>query len=403
MINLFFIKKNFSGVKTYEKELLQFLLNKEDVCVHTISIGREFLEYEEIEESPKTTELRIPLLTESDVISKEYAKRIVFLIYKHLQNKENIIFHLNCPNHTHICLEAKKMFPIKVVYTLHFLPSYFYSSHIQGVSPEELIITNKEMDELIVKKADCVICVTNFARLMLNKFYGISLKKTVLIYNGCGIINKESLEVTSTFNKRDLGFQEKDKLLLYVGRISEPKGLFLLIKAFKIIHKKNPHLKLIIVGDGNYERALSLANDTMNGIFFTGKMDKQKLTQLYSIVDLGIIPSLFEQCSYVALEMMQNGIPIISSNSPGLKEIFIDNPFELPLRIKKGGLGLHIHEKDFIQNIEKFLSLTPEDIIQLSKNLKVNWRTNHTADKMSELTIRQYKKLIRKEAKREEN
>lgn len=45
--------------------------------------------------------------------------------------------------------------------------------------------------------------------------------------------------------------------------------------------------------------------------------------ELYQIVDLGILPSFFEQCSYVAIEMMMFGLPFVAyTMQGGLKDMF---------------------------------------------------------------------------------
>ena len=50
-------------------------------------------------------------------------------------------------------------------------------------------------------------------------------------------------------------------------------------------------------------------------------MSKKHLYELYAIVDVGIVPSVYEEFGYVAGEMMLNKLPIIVSETSGLKEI----------------------------------------------------------------------------------
>jgi glycosyltransferase involved in cell wall biosynthesis len=45
------------------------------------------------------------------------------------------------------------------------------------------------------------------------------------------------------------------------------------------------------------------------------------MQDLYQIADIGIIPSLYDHCPYVALEMISNNIPLIISDTEGLNEI----------------------------------------------------------------------------------
>lgn len=48
------------------------------------------------------------------------------------------------------------------------------------------------------------------------------------------------------------------------------------------------------------------------------------MDMLYSAADICVIPSYTEQCSYVTLEMMAHGKPIVSSDSVGQKDILTD-------------------------------------------------------------------------------
>ena len=60
------------------------------------------------------------------------------------------------------------------------------------------------------------------------------------------------------------------------------------------------------------------------------------------MVDVGIVPSFVEQCSYTAIEMMCFGLPLIVSDVEGLKEIV------------PGNCGLKI-KVDFKKKIEEII------------------------------------------------
>ena len=69
---------------------------------------------------------------------------------------------------------------------------------------------------------------------------------------------------------------------------------------------------------------LAECKDDWGKILFTGKLSKQELYQFYQIADVGVMLSKHEQCSFVAIEMMMHGIPIIASDSTGLDEMVSD-------------------------------------------------------------------------------
>ena len=56
-------------------------------------------------------------------------------------------------------------------------------------------------------------------------------------------------------------------------------------------------------------------------VTFTGKVEKDFLYKLYQIAEVGVHPSLNEQCSYVAIEMMMHEIPLVGIDSAGIGEM----------------------------------------------------------------------------------
>lgn len=82
-------------------------------------------------------------------------------------------------------------------------------------------------------------------------------------------------------------------------------------------------MKLVVVGGGEYGRLLSLYPESNSQLVLMGEVHNVSIIdELYTVADIGIVPSYIEQCSYTAIEMMMHGIPIVGLYSFGLKEIF---------------------------------------------------------------------------------
>ena len=60
--------------------------------------------------------------------------------------------------------------------------------------------------------------------------------------------------------KRKMAFGKDEKVILFVGRLDEIKGVSLIIQAFKGIREKLPDAHLLLVGDGNYDKYLPVDN-----------------------------------------------------------------------------------------------------------------------------------------------
>ena len=60
-------------------------------------------------------------------------------------------------------------------------------------------------------------------------------------------------------------------------------------------------------------------------VIYTGHLEASVLQQWYQMADIGVIPSYTEQCSYVGIEMMMHGLPIVASDGFGLRDMFKDD------------------------------------------------------------------------------
>lgn len=121
--------------------------------------------------------------------------------------------------------------------------------------------------------------------------------------------------------RKQFCFTEEEKLIVFAGRLDPVKGIMILLKAFKLLFNQDTSLRLIIAGDGNMKRYMEAVSPLWSKVSFTGFVSKDKLYDLYSIADIGVLPSLHEEFGYVALEMMMMGLPLVTSRTTGLKEI----------------------------------------------------------------------------------
>jgi len=85
------------------------------------------------------------------------------------------------------------------------------------------------------------------------------------------------------------------------------------------------------------------------------------------------MPSFHEQCSYVAIEMMMHGLPVIGSTTTGLKEM-----------IEDGETGLHIQTVEYDDRIEIDTTLLAEKILFLLQNPDERLRMGQNARKRYE-------------------
>jgi len=103
--------------------------------------------------------------------------------------------------------------------------------------------------------------------------------------------------------------------LIYVGRLSQEKGIHLLLEAMEILQKKHEiYLNLAIVGDGialkNLEELVKRLG--LKKIYFLGF--KKNIPQLLEQSRVMILPSLSEGCSGVTKEAVVAKTPVVVAN-----------------------------------------------------------------------------------------
>ena len=356
-----------------------------------------YKEYTVIEEDGLLA-IHLPSIERGCNSLEKYSSRCIDLMTPILTGKRNLVFHLNNNRHVKFGIQARSRFGLRLIYTLHFLPNYF-SYLASGVQmPENLRTKGDEYEKLMVSEADHVICVTRFAKEMMNLHYGLPEEKMTVIYNGCSQsqVNNPHNDNTQESVKKQFGFSSNESLILFVGRLSWGKGVNKLIEAFNLLVHDYDNLRLVLVGKGEFEPFMEQVQGNFGWVSFTGKLPAEQVKQLYQIAEIGVIPSEFEQCSYVALEMMQHGLPIVCSDAPGLKELFAEGKSALfaPLKARTDGLlGLEISVQELYRAIKQLLD--NESLARkLSQIAHTNWQNHYTTTRMGQATINVYRQLL---------
>lgn len=132
-----------------------------------------------------------------------------------------------------------------------------------------------------------------------------------------------ALQNIQPIRKSELFADAKDDtpILFVACRISKEKGVFELPELMSRLRETLPDVRLVIAGQGPAEEELkTLLPDAK----FMGWLDKPTLTSLYAGLDLFVFPSRFDTFGNVILESFVNGLPAISYNCKGPKDIIVD-------------------------------------------------------------------------------
>jgi glycogen synthase len=114
-----------------------------------------------------------------------------------------------------------------------------------------------------------------------------------------------------------------ERIILYVGRLVTEKGVQVLLDAVPKVASSYPNTKFLIVGTGYFMDALRGQANFLgieHQVQFLGYVNDDDLRKLYRIADIVCIPSLYEPFGIVALEGMAANVPVVTSDTGGLKD-----------------------------------------------------------------------------------
>jgi len=126
------------------------------------------------------------------------------------------------------------------------------------------------------------------------------------------------------------------RLMVYVGRFVEAKGLRELLTAFQAMAREDSRLGLALVGDGVMrDELVQLVRDTglADRIFMPGGLPPLQVAQWISASDLLTLPSWSEGYPNVVVEALACGRPVVATDVGGTHEIInADNGVLIPPR-----------------------------------------------------------------------
>lgn len=219
----------------------------------------------------------------------------------------------------------------------------------------------------LLKNSDMVFCLFSGFKNRL-KSHGFTCR-----------IELTTTKVSNTLiNVSRLNYQKHEiKTLLFLARLEENKGVFIVIESFKILKQKYPHLKLIICGDGSATEKLKSDLEAINlDIEYRGRVSGLELIKAYNEADVYVLPTTHgEGMATSILEAMAFGLPILSRPEGGVIDFF-DNE-------KMGKLINSLSPIDYAVIIEEWIN-NPTLVENISKFNHLYACQNFQASKVTE-------------------
>jgi len=312
--------------------------------------------------------------------SELYYRNVVYFLRLQIKDTERLIFHFNYYKTRILAEELKKAFLCKNIAVVHYSEwgSVIFDNQqrlqtvFQDETPDDFNMNLKiavEEEKLSYSKMDRIICLSNYMFDILCRDYKFDAAKISVIPNS--LTDRTKTNNLKKLLRKKWKIADREKIILFAGRIDTIKGIEYLLKAFREVLYRFPRSRLIIAGDGAFNKYTKESQDICTKITYTGLLDKAQLYEWYSLADVGVTPSLFEQFGYVAVEMMMHELPIVATATSGLNEV-VDETCGLKVPL--------VQTKD---NVEIDTGLLAEKIVYLlehpdyAKRLGVNARKRY--------------------------
>ena len=174
----------------------------------------------------------------------------------------------------------------------------------------------------LYKKADKIVAISSGIKDSLHKDYDVDISKIQVIYNP----QNNKLIQNPYIGKLTFDFKKEYKYFITLGRLIKLKDHKSMIEAFYIVSQKYPHLKLLILGEGELKNDIKLLINKLNlnnQVILLGFI-KNPFDYLKK-ADIFVFSSRFEGFGNVLVEAMACGLPVISTNCPSGPSEILEN------------------------------------------------------------------------------
>jgi glycosyltransferase involved in cell wall biosynthesis len=202
----------------------------------------------------------------------------------------------------------------------HNLPYKFFNFYIK-----------KRYKELL-KSADKIICISEYLKNELISDFDIKGEKIEVIHNGVDMSFFSRNEAARKSLREQYGVEQDDIVFIYSGAIVDWSGAISCLDSFKKAIQENPKIKVFFIGNGDIEDLKGKINELglEKNAKYLGYFPFEKMPELLSIGDVGLLPfkkdPLTEAASPIKIfEYMSVGMPVISTDMMGTKEVITDS------------------------------------------------------------------------------
>jgi starch synthase len=248
-----------------------------------------------------------------------------------------------------------------------------------------------------------IIAVSHGMRAdILRAYTQIDPEKVAVVHNGIDLAAFQSAKNDSVV--RELGIDPNQRSVLFVGRITQQKGLPYLLKAAKELPAD---VQLVLCAGAPDTKEIQeqvtalveeLTKTRSNVIWIERHLSRSELIAVLSSATVFACPSIYEPLGIVNLEAMACHIPVVATATGGIPEVVEDGKTGILVQIEQmqDGSGKPLDEAKFVSDFAGALNemLEHPDIAGFGQRGRARVEQNFSWDQIAKDTIRVYRDAI---------
>ena len=226
--------------------------------------------------------------------------------------------------------------------------------------------------------ADHVFCVSDDDRKYLKVHFGLPDEAITRVY--CG-----ALPLYAEVNvERDYSSSHR---LLFAGTWRKNKGIEDLVSAITELLSRHPRMELRVLGGGipKAELLSSFPEDIHSRIRLLQTKADAENAAIMADSDIFVLPSLFEGTPLTLMEAMASGLPIITTETSGMRDVISDG---------RNGLLIPTHSPNAIVRAVERLVRSHELRRELGTNAQQNAIAQYSWTAAAETVMEAYEKVL---------
>jgi starch synthase len=297
----------------------------------------------------------------------------------------------------------------KVAGDLHGIPHLITAHSLEPLRPwkaDQLgggYAVSSWVERSAYESATKIIAVSHGMRAdILRAYPQIDPAKVTVVHNGIDLAAFQSANKPDLV--RNLGINPDARSVVFVGRITQQKGLPYLLKAARELPADvqlvlcagapdTPEINQTVV-----DLVADLRKHRDNVIWVEKHLSREELIAVLSSATVFACPSIYEPLGIVNLEAMACGIPVVATATGGIPEVVEDGVTGLlvPIAQLSDGSGKPLDEAKFVGDLASALNkaLTEVDLAAFGAAGRKRVEDHFSWDRIAQDTIAVYRDAI---------